>query len=40
MSCAPLVSVKGFSRLLLDRWDRLTDERQAPHLVAQINPRC
>jgi signal transduction histidine kinase len=33
---SPLTSVKGFSRLLLDKWDRLseTDKRD---LVAQIN---
>jgi signal transduction histidine kinase len=33
---APLVSVKGFSRLLLDRWDRLSDDDKRD-LVAQIN---
>jgi signal transduction histidine kinase len=33
---SPLVSVKGFSRLLLDRWDRLS-EADKLDLVAQIN---
>jgi signal transduction histidine kinase len=33
---SPLVSVKGFSRLLLDRWDRLSDDDKRD-LVAQIN---
>jgi signal transduction histidine kinase len=33
---APLTSVKGFSRLLLDRWERLSDEDKLD-LVSQIN---
>lgn len=33
---APLTSVKGFSRLLLDRWDRLS-EADKLDLVGQIN---
>ena len=33
---SPLTSVKGFSRLLLDRWDRLS-ETDKLDLVAQIN---
>ena len=33
---APLTSVKGFSRLLLDRWDRLS-ETDKLDLVGQIN---
>jgi len=33
---SPLTSVKGFSRLLLDRWDRLS-EADKLDLVAQIN---
>jgi signal transduction histidine kinase len=33
---SPLTSVKGFSRLLLDRWDRLSESDKLD-LVAQIN---
>lgn len=33
---SPLTSVKGFSRLLLDRWDRLSDADKLD-LVGQIN---
>jgi signal transduction histidine kinase len=33
---SPLVSVKGFSRLLLDRWDRLSDADKVD-LVSQIH---